>query len=163
MLYPAVDCGDPGAPPTNGQRTFSSTTYNSVVTYTCDTGYTVQGANSRTCQATGQWSGSVPQCDRKLVMYYFLLHSVLTSCEYGCTEQFGNIEEHRRPLCSHDHRWNMATQEATRLTCAYRVIYHLEAETCRHITSFGHVVPAVTVPLVNMLFVSYTILSSCRL
>ena len=31
----AVNCGDPGTP-TNGQRSLSSTTYNSVVTYTCD-------------------------------------------------------------------------------------------------------------------------------
>ena len=52
----AIVCGDPGTP-TNGQRTLSSTTYNSVVTYTCDVGYTLQRANSRTCQADGQWSG----------------------------------------------------------------------------------------------------------
>ena len=56
-----ADCGDPGTP-TNGQRSLSSTTYNSVVTYTCDVGYTLQGSNSRTCQSSGQWSGSVPQC-----------------------------------------------------------------------------------------------------
>ena len=57
----AIDCGDPGTP-TNGQRTLSSTTYNSVVTYTCDVGYTLQGSNSRTCQSNGQWSGSIPHC-----------------------------------------------------------------------------------------------------
>ena len=62
---PAIDCGDPGTP-TNGQRSLSSTTYNSVVTYTCDVGYTLQGSNSRTCQSDGQWSGSVPQCNRTL-------------------------------------------------------------------------------------------------
>ena len=57
----AVGCADPGTP-TNGQRTLSSTNYNSVVTYTCDVGYTLQGSNTRTCQSDGQWSGSVPQC-----------------------------------------------------------------------------------------------------
>ena len=61
LLHSAVDCGDPGTP-TNGQRSLSSTTYNSVVTYTCDVGYTLQGSNSRTCQSSGRWSGSVPQC-----------------------------------------------------------------------------------------------------
>ena len=65
FFFPAVGCGDPGTP-TNGQRSLSSTTYNSVVTYTCDVGYTLQGANSRTCQSDGQWSGSVPQCNRTL-------------------------------------------------------------------------------------------------
>ena len=62
---PAINCGDSGTP-TNSQRTLSSTTYNSVVTYTCDVGYTLQGSNSRTCQSNGQWSGSVPQCTRML-------------------------------------------------------------------------------------------------
>ena len=61
---PVIDCGDPGTP-TNGQQSLSSTTYNSVVTYTCDVGYTLQGSISRTCQSSGQWSGSVPQCNRK--------------------------------------------------------------------------------------------------
>ena len=62
LTHSAVDCSDPGTP-TNGQRSLSSTTYTSVVTYTCDVGYTLQGANSRTCQSDGQWSGSVPQCN----------------------------------------------------------------------------------------------------
>ena len=60
-LLLAVDCGDPGTP-TNGQRSLSSTTYNSVVTYTCDVGYTLQGSNSIKCLYTGQWKGSVPLC-----------------------------------------------------------------------------------------------------
>ena len=64
-IFPVVDCNDPGNP-TNGQRNLSSTTYNSVVTYTCDVGYTLQGANSTRCQSEGQWSGSVPQCSREL-------------------------------------------------------------------------------------------------
>ena len=64
--YLAVDCGDPGTP-TNGQRNFSSTTYNSVVTYTCDVGYTLQGSNSRNCLYTGQWKGSVPHCIGKYI------------------------------------------------------------------------------------------------
>ena len=59
----AVNCSDPGTP-TNGQRSLSSTTYNSVVSFTCDVGHTLQGPNSRTCQSNGQWSRSVPQCDR---------------------------------------------------------------------------------------------------
>ena len=66
--HSAVDCGDPGTP-TNGQRRLSSTTYNSVVTYTCDVFYTLQGSNSRTCQSNGQWSGSVPQCHGMVVKH----------------------------------------------------------------------------------------------
>ena len=71
LLHVAINCGDPGTP-TNGQRSLSSTTYNSVVTYTCDVGYTLQGSNSRTCQSSGQWSGSVPQCQRKFIRFQIL-------------------------------------------------------------------------------------------
>ena len=61
-LIAAVTCSsDPGTP-INGQYNLSSTTYSSVVTYTCDDGYTLQGSNSRTCLDSGLWSGSVPQC-----------------------------------------------------------------------------------------------------
>ena len=67
-LFPAIGCGDPGTP-TNGQRALFSTTTGSVVTYTCDVGYTLQGSNSRTCQSNGQWNGSVPQCERMLNVY----------------------------------------------------------------------------------------------
>ena len=66
LFFLAVGCGDPGTP-TNGQRNLSSTTYNSVVTYTCDVGYTLQGSNSRECLYTGQWKGNVPLCIGKSV------------------------------------------------------------------------------------------------
>ena len=61
-LIAASNCSDPRTP-TNGQHSLSNATNISVVTYTCDVGYTLQGANSRTCQSDGQWSGSVPQCN----------------------------------------------------------------------------------------------------
>ena len=72
-FFSAINCGDPGTP-TNGQHSLSSTTYNSVVTYTCDVGYTLQGSNNRTCQSDGQWSGSVPQCSCMLNEGLFLCY-----------------------------------------------------------------------------------------
>ena len=36
-----------------------------TVNYTCNTGYTLNGNNTRTCQASGAWSGSDPTCDGK--------------------------------------------------------------------------------------------------
>nr|XP_006822175.1 PREDICTED: ephrin type-A receptor 5-like [Saccoglossus kowalevskii] len=40
----------------------SGTEYNTVCTFNCDTGYTPSGSSSRTCQSTGQWSGSEFTC-----------------------------------------------------------------------------------------------------
>ena len=66
LSFLAINCGDPGTP-TNGQRSLSSTTYNSVVTYTCDVGYSLQGLSSRKCLYTGQWTGNVTLCIGKSV------------------------------------------------------------------------------------------------
>ncbi len=38
---------------------------NSVATYTCDTGYTLNGNTIKTCGSDGVWSGSTPVCQRK--------------------------------------------------------------------------------------------------
>ena len=56
-----VDCG---APPTvtNGSRTFTSTTFPSTASYSCNSGYTRAGSATLTCGATGSW-GTAPTCD----------------------------------------------------------------------------------------------------
>ncbi len=36
-----------------------------VATFTCDTGYTLNGGTTRTCGSDGVWSGSAPVCQRK--------------------------------------------------------------------------------------------------
>ena len=38
---------------------------NTVATYTCNTGYTLNGGTTRTCGSDGVWSGSTPTCQRK--------------------------------------------------------------------------------------------------
>ncbi|XP_070546198.1 complement factor B-like [Ptychodera flava] len=55
------DCTDPGAAPTNGQKTGTTYTHGSTVTYTCDTGYTLSGPGELTCTA-GSWDNSLPTC-----------------------------------------------------------------------------------------------------
>ncbi|XP_066300510.1 P-selectin-like [Branchiostoma lanceolatum] len=47
--------------PTNG-GVGGSNSYGSVATFTCDSGYNLVGASTRTCQADGTWSGSSPTC-----------------------------------------------------------------------------------------------------
>ncbi len=66
--HPVIDCGSlPN--PVNGQVMFTVTTYNSIVTYSCNTGYLeVGGTTSRTCQDDGNWSDSAPSCQSKSCM-----------------------------------------------------------------------------------------------
>ncbi len=34
-----------------------------TATYTCSTGYTLNGSTTRTCQTNGAWSGTAPTCN----------------------------------------------------------------------------------------------------
>ena len=35
---------------------------NSVVTYYCNTGYALQGSETRRCASNGRWTGTAPEC-----------------------------------------------------------------------------------------------------
>ena len=53
--------------PANGQvSTTAGTTFGETATYSCNTAYNLVGDNTRTCQATGEWSGSEPTCQSML-------------------------------------------------------------------------------------------------
>ena len=62
-----VDCGSL-TDPANGQVDLTSgTTFGQTATYSCNTAYNLVGDSTRTCQATGVWSGSAPTCEGMLV------------------------------------------------------------------------------------------------
>ncbi|XP_066271288.1 complement receptor type 1-like [Branchiostoma lanceolatum] len=56
----------PLAAPANGARTppTGATSFQSVVTFTCNQCYNLAGSTSRTCQTNGQWSANQPTCNR---------------------------------------------------------------------------------------------------
>ena len=58
-----IDCG-PIDPTTHGSIISSreGTTYQAVVSFTCDLGYVLSREVSRTCQSDGTWSGTSPAC-----------------------------------------------------------------------------------------------------
>jgi hypothetical protein len=57
----SIDCGTL-SPPTNGMVAVPTTTFGSVATYTCDTGYALMGSATRTCGPGGAWDGAEPTC-----------------------------------------------------------------------------------------------------
>ena len=63
-----IDCG-PLTDPDNGRvYTSPGTIFGNIATYTCDTGYTLSGSQSRSCGADGNWTFSEPLCERKYVL-----------------------------------------------------------------------------------------------
>ena len=52
--------------PANGLVSISTTTYNSVATYSCNIGHNLIGDDMRMCLETGSWSNSEPTCTGEL-------------------------------------------------------------------------------------------------
>ena len=67
MLCLVVDCGSVVSP-SHGDVRVQETTFQSVVTYSCISGYSLVGDDNRTCQANGNWSEETPQCNRKILI-----------------------------------------------------------------------------------------------
>ena len=80
LFSTVVDCGTLSNP-LNGQVNHTAgTTFGETATYSCNTGYNLVGDNTRTCQATGAWSGSAPTCQSML--FFSIIHLAHTNvCE----------------------------------------------------------------------------------
>ena len=61
--YPGINCPTVSEP-SNGTMTVIVTSYyvGGVAFYTCPPSHDMIGSPSRTCQATGAWSGHDPKC-----------------------------------------------------------------------------------------------------
>uniref|UniRef100_H0YSS6 Sushi, von Willebrand factor type A, EGF and pentraxin domain-containing protein 1 n=1 Tax=Taeniopygia guttata TaxID=59729 RepID=H0YSS6_TAEGU len=56
-----VRCGEPPHI-SNGYASGSNYSFGAVVAYSCNKGFYIKGEKKRTCDATGNWSGSLPTC-----------------------------------------------------------------------------------------------------
>ena len=77
-LFPstAVDCGTLPNPINGRVNHTAGTTLGQTATYSCNAGYNLVGNSTRTCQATGVWSGSAPTCPSKLFILSIINHQV---------------------------------------------------------------------------------------
>ena len=66
-----VDCGLL-APPVNGSIMISETTFESLSTFTCGSGFNLFGSSFRQCQANGEWSGTNTTCESNKLL--FIIH-----------------------------------------------------------------------------------------
>ena len=62
--------------PENGAVTITGQEPGDTASYVCNLGYILDGSNTRTCQASGIWSGVAPTCNRKLSQHILKLASV---------------------------------------------------------------------------------------
>ena len=73
LILIVVDCSSL-TDPANGSFTHTSGTFGQTATYSCNTGYTLVGDSTRTCQTTGNWSGSAPSCEGVLLKWSLSFH-----------------------------------------------------------------------------------------
>ena len=65
ISQPVIVC-QPLSPVENGDVVFSEgNNWQSVASYSCNTGYQLIGNEQRTCQLSGVWNGTEPMCMRK--------------------------------------------------------------------------------------------------
>ena len=83
-----VTCGQPYNPSNGRVDTGGGTSFGDVARYSCDTGYTLNGPAERTCQADGQWSGSVPTCESEILEWCNSLCLFIVIVLYSCSCAF---------------------------------------------------------------------------
>ena len=84
--------------PSNGRHTYnnyySRRNYEDRITFSCNTGYRLRGSSSRTCQASGQWSGTRPTCVSKWIVGCQCV--VCNYNDYNCLFMHVSV---RKPSC----------------------------------------------------------------
>ena len=124
-----INCGNPPAP-SNGRvlsidvpSNQDPNAYLSTVTYACNTGYTMIGSATRTCEKCGTWSGTTPVCQRKTIFlkcHIFLSVSILIIMIFLCFHfqrllnihrlQRLTLSQHAAPvkfMKFHTYRWSL--------------------------------------------------------
>ena len=62
-----MTCSEPANVPDSSRSQEPPYYFNDDLTYTCDTGYDLSGGDAtRTCTASGTWSGVAPTCSSRL-------------------------------------------------------------------------------------------------
>ncbi|XP_070563038.1 LOW QUALITY PROTEIN: sushi, von Willebrand factor type A, EGF and pentraxin domain-containing protein 1-like [Ptychodera flava] len=99
--------------------------YTDVVTYHCNVGYRMEGADQRECEANGHWSGVAPKCllvscgPPKRVTYATLLDTDYTFhsiARYSCQPGYELVGTDQ-VICSADGEWSPEPPECQIVNC----------------------------------------------
>lgn len=86
LLFPTVvSCGHPGSPP-HSQMSGDSYTVGAVVRYSCTSKRTLVGNATRMCGLDGHWTGSLPHCSGKGLVWGRGSNATLGWWERGSSE-----------------------------------------------------------------------------
>ncbi|XP_052282860.1 sushi, von Willebrand factor type A, EGF and pentraxin domain-containing protein 1-like isoform X6 [Dreissena polymorpha] len=141
-----VDCKQHPVP-SYGRLSTSSTTYGSVVTIICDTGYIISGNSTSSCESNGRWSGSAQRCT-PIDCHTFPINvhghvstnsttyrtSVTITCDTGY-----NLNGNSTSICESNGHWSSIGQTCSLVDCKqYPVPSYARLST--NSTTYGTVV-----------------------
>ena len=117
-----VNCGNPGTI-SNGNKDGDIYHYGATVSYSCDTGYYINGSQTLQCQANGQWNGSAPSCDIVTCTVPQIDHGSITGsntynsivtvvCDQGYKINGSDVI-----VCQDDGHWNDSTPSCDPVMC----------------------------------------------
>ncbi|KAL4229790.1 hypothetical protein ACF0H5_010181 [Mactra antiquata] len=102
-----------------GSYTFSSSGTVTTATYTCDVGYSIDGANVITCQDNGEWNDNEPTCVECLALsnppsglVSLSTSGTTTTATYACASQY-DLNGNTIRLCSTDGTWTLEEPTCT--------------------------------------------------
>ncbi|XP_064386053.1 sushi, von Willebrand factor type A, EGF and pentraxin domain-containing protein 1-like [Halichondria panicea] len=121
--------------PTNGMigyniETASPRPVDTMATYICDTGYTLNGETTRTCGSDGVWSGSTPVCQQKLCSDLTLTNGnivysagspgnrlIFSTAIYSCNPGYTLTGGSTRVVCVIGGIWSGSTPNCEAIMC----------------------------------------------
>ena len=134
----AIECPSL-SPPANGQVVVSGLRPGDEADYSCNPGFHLRGAESRTCQVNGEWSNEAPSCICKLSTHSLKEYSSLVSthaailCEELTDPANGEVTVSGRTpgsVASYTCRPGFALEGATLRTCQSTGRWSLDAPVC---------------------------------
>ncbi|XP_043572153.1 sushi, von Willebrand factor type A, EGF and pentraxin domain-containing protein 1 isoform X1 [Chiloscyllium plagiosum] len=109
----------------SGRYDLNGITYLSTVSYTCNSGYQLQGPSTLTCNSTGQWNGTAPVCEiiscepPPTLPNAFIIGNNFTfgsSISYGCKEGYTLIGSESKK-CLANGEWSLSATQCVPVSC----------------------------------------------
>ncbi|XP_065179368.1 sushi, von Willebrand factor type A, EGF and pentraxin domain-containing protein 1-like [Sycon ciliatum] len=117
-------CVDPGTP-LNGLRRGDNITFGSLIRFSCDSGFSLDGAAALICLYSGEWSQPLPICEpvrcpapaeipNGIALFSAVRYEAILT--YICNPGY-NLEGQASAACQADGRWSFSSPKCTQITC----------------------------------------------
>lgn len=110
----------------NGRKTGRSSTYGSIVHFSCHRGYRLVGVQSVACLADGRWNDTMPRCTG---LNKHVNHQVLLIVDYWCL-LVSDVDECKEKLSGCDSRRGTCHNSNGAYSCGCVAGYQLDGKRC---------------------------------